>query len=509
MSTPTASAYVRLSREAGETNLSLDGMMRDLRDLADRLGVRLIAEHSDDGISGAVRDRPEFTAWLDDAREGRADVLLAYHTDRLTREGVNAAAMVLDVVEGKDPTTGRVIRTPVRLVTWDGLDSEKDAEAFRWRFVIAAEVARAERARIAERNTRTKARLRMSGRWSGGPRPYGYRPEVAEDGKGKILAVDPDEAAIVRRIAEEILAGESLYAIAVGLNADGIPSAKGGTWTRATVRNLVRSEHVLGRVSVAVRGPNGEPTRDRRPLLDEDGVPVVAWTPLLDLDTAERVRALTDSTPTPGRSEATIAGRRTRASRLLSGLLTCSCGAPLVVRRRKGVAYYGCADRARGLRTDRDRPCLLVDADKVEAEVEDRFLADAGRLPVVETITRVPAVAGLAEAERDLADASAEISTTAPSALPALFDRISTLSARRERLAALPSEPVVEVVETGETFAERWARLDDVAARRRMIADSGVVIEVAPARRRGFWDPERVCVTFGPQSEESLLRDFA
>lgn len=470
--------------------------MTDLHALADRLGVRLVAEHVDDGISGAVRDRPGFVAWLDDARSGRADVLLAYHADRLTREGVNAAAMVLDVIEGKDPTTGAVVRKPVRLVTFDGLDSERDAEAFRWRFVIAAEVARSERARIVERNKRNKARMLTSGRWRGGPRPYGYRPEPAPDGAGKVLVIEPEEAAIVERIAEEILAGRSLYAIAVGLNEDGVPSAKGGTWSRATVRNLIRSEHLLGRI-----------TSKGRPVLDEEtGVPLTPFPAILDLDTASRVRAATESTPTPGRSEATSEGRRKRASRLLSGLLYCTCGASLVVRRRKGVAYYGCADRARAkvAPVEGAPPCLLVDAERVEAEVERRFLDVVGDKPVIEVVTRVPAVAGLTEAERDLADAQARISVTPSSDLPALFAEIQTLSERRERLAAEPTEPVTETIVTGETYAERWER-DDVAARRRMIEDSGAVIGVAPARRRGFWDAGRVSVAFHDTEEARLV----
>lgn len=69
--------------------------MTDVRAVADRLGYDVYAEHRDNGVSGAVRDRPEFTAWLNDARRGDVDALLTYHADRLTREGVNAAALVL------------------------------------------------------------------------------------------------------------------------------------------------------------------------------------------------------------------------------------------------------------------------------------------------------------------------------------------------------------------------------------------------------------------------------
>jgi hypothetical protein len=122
---------VRLSREADAENLSKDGMIADCRAVADREGLDVIAVHVDDGISGAVRNRPAFLAWLADVREGRADTLISWHADRMTREGVNVAAMILDVVEGKDDVTGKVIRPAVRLLDTKGLDSQGDEDPHR------------------------------------------------------------------------------------------------------------------------------------------------------------------------------------------------------------------------------------------------------------------------------------------------------------------------------------------------------------------------------------------
>src|SRR4051794_41106440 len=94
-----ASVYIRLSREAGAANLSLQGMTDEACALADQAGYEVFAVHVDDGTSGATRTRPQFLAWLEDARSGHVDALVTFHADRLTREGVNVAAMVLDVVE--------------------------------------------------------------------------------------------------------------------------------------------------------------------------------------------------------------------------------------------------------------------------------------------------------------------------------------------------------------------------------------------------------------------------
>lgn len=100
----TASICVRLSKQAGDSNLSLRGMLDDCRALAAAHGARIVGEHVDDGVSGAVRNRPEFLAWLEDGRTGKANLLITPYADRLTREGINAAALVLDVVEGKGST---------------------------------------------------------------------------------------------------------------------------------------------------------------------------------------------------------------------------------------------------------------------------------------------------------------------------------------------------------------------------------------------------------------------
>jgi hypothetical protein len=70
----------------------------------------------------------------------------------------------------------------------------------------------------------------------------GYR--AGADGQPEI---DPEQAATVRRIYSEFLAGYSLQVIADGLTADGVPTAKGGTeWKREVVQSILRSEKYIG-----------------------------------------------------------------------------------------------------------------------------------------------------------------------------------------------------------------------------------------------------------------------
>ena len=65
----TASLYTRLSDKPDETSTSLESQERELRALAAQHGLTVVAVHVDPGFSGALRDRPGFLAWLDDAKK--------------------------------------------------------------------------------------------------------------------------------------------------------------------------------------------------------------------------------------------------------------------------------------------------------------------------------------------------------------------------------------------------------------------------------------------------------
>ena len=73
---------------------------------------------------------------------------------------------------------------------------------------------------------------------------YGY--EVGSNGE---LAVNPEEAKVVRWIFEQYLAGDSLGKIASGLEQQGIPSPTGRPkWNREAIDKLFSNEKYTGRV---------------------------------------------------------------------------------------------------------------------------------------------------------------------------------------------------------------------------------------------------------------------
>lgn len=407
-----ASGYVRLSKQAGETNLSGKGMMDDVRALSERLGCDLVHEHMDDGVSGAIRDRPEFTAWLNDARRGDVDLLLTYHADRLTREGVNAAAMVLDVIEGKDPDTGRVIRTPVRLVDCEGIDSDQK-DAFRWRFVIAAEVARAERERIKSRNLATRKRLLEAGRWVGGTCPYGTQVTTDDDGN-KILEINEREAGILRDVAARLIGGSSMRAEIRWLDAEGIVTRRGGKWTRSSLRATLLSDasaqYVFNRAT-------------RRAL-------------------GKRFATGPSQGPKGGRPKVWL---------LSGGLALCeSCGSKMTTSAGRYVCWSGASGAA-------DCPAQVsIDAKAVDTYMEQQFLARFGPIaPLQKVVVVVPGEVDAAE--KAVEDAEAALLEDLS------IENMTTLKEARaelERLNALPTEAVDMWKPMKETVEELWGRWD-------------------------------------------------
>jgi DNA invertase Pin-like site-specific DNA recombinase len=466
-------------------------MVDDLRKVCTDRGLIEVALHVDIGKSGGIRNRPEFRAWLADAIEGRADVLLAWHVDRLSREGLNVAATILDVVEGKDPETGQVVRPPVRLIGYDDRLDSKDGDGFRLNFVIKAELARAELARMKSRSRARVRRMRAEKRSTGGLTPYGYQRSA----RGPLeLEHDPESAPVLRDVVRRVIDGASVTSVATYLNASGIPSPRDHAalrdtgeprkdretgevrpfqrWTAETLQRMLTNPVLLGRLTDnrnVVRGPDGKPILRGEPLISEED-----WNALQAAITGKRRpkwRAATDA--------------------LLSGIASCAlCGEPLhfhwMVKEDRGqeYRYYRCSGRTR-----KDNGCAAgaPRAERLEELTMETLLALVGDLEVmarkfvpgsntgkeladIETALeelRADRAAGLYRSERGTAE---------------FREMYASLEDRREALAALPSQPDYwAFVSTGVTYRQRWEAAEDVAAQRKLVIESGVRVEAMKA----------------------------
>lgn len=490
-----ASLYARLSVAADAENLSLDGMVSDMRELCEREGLEVLEPiHIDDGRSGGRRDRDEFQAWLNDAKTGACDVLVNPVTDRLTREGLNVAAQILDVVEGKDPTTGRLSHPPVRLIDCNGLDS-LHGDAFRFRFVIQAEIGRAERERIRARSRNRARNLRRAGRWGGGTPPFGYKAVPNPDGPGWALDIEPEEAAAIRDAAEALLKTppDPLTRVVRRMNHAGIKPRRAKAWTRVTLKRVLTGDHILGRV-----------TQNGRPVRDEDGQ---ILTPFPAVLTVAEVSALRDRLSADSGQTQTGGGH---PARLLSGLLTCAeCCGTLVVhhkaaRSRTGqkltdrppVVTYRCGTRGQGGTCS---SAVTVSALPIESYMTDRYLSAVGDMPMYKERTVVSGLEELAAVEADIKETLADLATDADADT---FARLQRLQARQRELSAMDTDRRTELVPTGQSMAEFWAgaMLDD---QRDLLDGAFELLAVGPGKRgrKGF-DPARLTAVWAEEPDD-------
>jgi DNA invertase Pin-like site-specific DNA recombinase len=447
----TASIGVRLSKQAKDSNTSLQGMINDCRALAARLGADVLEPiHVDDGVSGSIRERPKFLAWMQDGISGRADILIAPHTDRVTREGVNVAAMVLDVVEGK--AHGSV--GPVRLVTVDGLDSN-DEDSFRWRFVIQAEIARSELRRIRERNLKTRARLNEAGRWAGGPVPFGCRVVERKNDEGKrvkYLEADPSEAKILREVARRLIDGQATHAVARWLVSTGCKTRKGNDWSVRTLKVVLLCQASKAHVFDSA-----------------------TW------------RALNERLKPKGNAGG--GGGRPQVWLLARGNGVCgTCGRNLTTARKQ----YVCANLACPAQVG-------IMAQPVDDFLEAEFLRKWGDLWWYETRVELDDASHLDEAEEALAAAQAALLASPGAETLASYQAAQTAL---ETAQATPLGKRVVTVATDWTWSEWWgkASVPERAAELRQFLAEPVKIRPGTSVRRRV-DLERLDATWMDQVE--------
>ena len=224
-------AYCRVSTDLEMQQTSLDTQIASFRKIiTERPGWTLAGIYADKGISGtSVKHREEFKRMVADAREGKIDYIIAKSISRFARNTVDTLAYVREL-----KSYGVSV-----FFEKEKLDTGNAVSEF-----LLSIFAAAAQEEIISLSNNMKVGRRM--RYAAGIAPwvplYGFRK--GENGEHLI---DENEAAIVRRVFREYIAGSSLPEICRSLEKDRIPSMSGKTkWYPICVSEMLHNERYIG-----------------------------------------------------------------------------------------------------------------------------------------------------------------------------------------------------------------------------------------------------------------------
>ena len=248
--------YVRLSdedrnkRNQADESESIQNQKSMLLSYAMERGWAVYKIYCDEDYSGADKNRPEWNELIQDAEDGKFNVVLCKTQSRFSRE--------LEMVEKY--IHGKFLEWDVRFVSI--VDNADTANAGNKKSrQINGLINEWYLEDLSDNVRRTLYHKKQKGEWTGSFAPYGY----AEDPNDKNhLVVDPIAAEVVKDVFDMYLSGMGYAGISKKLNSLGIPSpyvykqnngskfktqtAKGtcNIWAESTIYQMLRREIYTG-----------------------------------------------------------------------------------------------------------------------------------------------------------------------------------------------------------------------------------------------------------------------
>lgn len=279
--------YARYSSH-NQREASIEQQVEMCQALAARMGLTIIDTYPDKAISGKTDKRPYFQRMMADATEGLFDYVIAWKSNRMGRNMLEA--MMNDAA---------LLEYGIKCVYVEEDFDDTAAGRFALRNMMNVNQFYSESmAEDVRRGMMDNAKKCMVN----GRCPYGLRK--GKDGKYEI---DPEQAEIIREIYSRVIEGWQHRDIMDDLNARGIKNRDGNIWQRSTFDKMLRNEQYIGVYSFSG-------------IRIEGGIPAI-----LDRQTFEEVqRILTTKKHPRGR-------RRNVEDYMLTGKLFCGhCGNPMV-----------------------------------------------------------------------------------------------------------------------------------------------------------------------------------
>lgn len=188
--------------------------------------------YADDGISGTgTKERLQFLKMIQDAEDGKIDMIITKSISRFARNTLDCLRYIRKLKEKNIPVY-------FEKESINTMDSKGEVL-----LTIMASLAQQESQSLSQ-----NVKLGLQFRYRQGKVQINHHHFLGydkdEDGN---LVIIPEEAEVIRRIFREYLEGQSPYAIARDLEADGILTGAGKTkWYDSTVRKILQNEKYMG-----------------------------------------------------------------------------------------------------------------------------------------------------------------------------------------------------------------------------------------------------------------------
>ena len=220
--------YARFSPGPNQRDESIEGQVRECREVAKRYGLMVIHEYVDKRMTGTNDERPSFQRMLRDADRGLFDVVLVWKMDRFARNRFDSA-----INKAKLKKAGVKLMYAKEHIP-DGpegiiLESMLEGMAEYYSANLSQNIRRGQRENGLE------------GKFIGGSIPLGYQLD-----KEKRFIIDKEKAPLIREIFKRYIDGESVIRICDDLNARGHLTAKGNKFNRSSLHRILANEKYIG-----------------------------------------------------------------------------------------------------------------------------------------------------------------------------------------------------------------------------------------------------------------------
>lgn len=225
-------AYCRVSTDLEEQQTSYSSQIKHYSEqIKSNPEWEFVGIYADEGISGTqVRHRTEFKRMIDDALNGRIDIIIAKSISRFARNTVDTLKYVrqlrehnVDVFFEKENIHTLSLNNELFLTLFSAF-------------------AQAESESISE-NVKMGLKAKMKrGELVGNCCCYGYK---CGEEKGTLEIVE-EQAEVIRNIFNWYISGLGYKSIAKKLNDLGIPTLKNKKWLSSTIQNIILNEKYVG-----------------------------------------------------------------------------------------------------------------------------------------------------------------------------------------------------------------------------------------------------------------------